>query len=63
MLKQLGMSVRKNCAEIMLGIDMKRVQRAEQATAELQKEARQKRTMAKKKARRRISSYKDPDKP
>lgn len=62
-LKQLGMSVGKNCAEIMLGIDMKRVRRAEQATAELQKEARQKRAMAKRKLEEEFQAAEDPDKP
>ena len=57
-LKQLGMSVGKNCAEIMLGIDMKRVRRAEQATAELQKEARQKRAMAKRKLKKNVKLQK-----
>ena len=47
----------------MLGIDMKRVWRAEQGTAELQKEARQKRETAKRKLEEEFQVAEDLDKP
>lgn len=62
-LKELGLSVGKNCAEIMLGIDKERVRKCDKATAELQKEARQKRALAKRKLEEDVEAAEDPDNP
>ena len=59
MLKQLGMSVAKNCAIIMLGIVINRVRRAEQASTELQEETRHKRAIAKRKLEEEFQAAED----